>query len=652
MPVLRQRRDGEFYIRGVIPGVGRFCTWQVTDEGVALLHRSGIGDGDDVPAPLIRALRDRGLLYTYGAGLGATSTPPPDCLPAGSVSSLPLQLKVDDDTWQLSIVLPALPNAYFAGSAAGDQVFDRLDTCGFRVDHGEFVSGWRLWPGRGDTTCQVLPHTEPYDVEVVGTWPAHWDLTTWTRGGNGLRASGTLFAGPDFGGLRLPPREPVAAGATCYLLVVREAPGSAVRAGMAPIPAEFQPRELGRIGIWTAWELSVPSSISDRVRDWLLALGHPTEDPAWRLSLVSPPPVGYSPSGMPLIAPGARLIIAVQPPPSGTGRSDSISLVAERDGIPIAQLWIDSTDGLRVLGRHSPEVQAGRVDDHGGNASAERALYFAWSITEGGGYRLRASAGRVSPLAFAVSADDASDSADLAFQPEPLEVLVTNGSAETRVHAFVDGPGPHEIPMPPSVAGHGTMVVTVRCAAPVDASWSSGQTHGRADRVRADEVQDLIAADLNAAQSGRRLFMLRLDAGSFGRLHLQFVPAVDVHPGAPMGLEGAVSLTRLAARRAHWLATALPALLERQDMDLAPLPGNTGSVLARVHNMHEASPLAGITAAPRPVVPHLRAVARALGHSEGPPQTRGDADSLAATNDRRHARGQDESSGESAGNAP
>lgn len=617
MPVLRQRLDGGYYIRGLIPGTGSFCTWQVTHEAVALLRRSGITDGDEVSGAVLRELRDRGLVYTYGGGLDVATPSLPQTPSPLSPDPLPLLFKEGEDAWQLELVVPALPKSFLTGFTSGDAVLDTLKRCAFRVDQSELVQGWRLWPGKGDAACEVEPHQDPYTVEPIGPWPAQWALAAWTRGADGLRAAGTLFAGSDVGGVRLRPGEPIAPGGSCYLVVRHDPGGLVVGAAVLPIPADLRPRELPSRGAWSAWELHIPSQVRDPVREWFLSMGHPVGEPAWRLHLVSPPPSAYSPSGLPMVEAGREVVIAAYPPPATDHAAERIELLAEREGCAVARLRVEP---VASVDQGKPASELEDVGQAVGGGRAGGPVYIAWPVTDEGMYRLRAAAGRVTPLMFVAVSAEPPQPLDLSC-PGPLELVIAGGSAEVRLRAFVDGPGPHEITLP-SLDGGAAPTIEVQRLVPVDVSWSCGELRGQRQRILPEHVQHLLAGDVTAGLADGRRCMLRIDAGNFGLLRVHLLPPVlaPIGPSGPTVPGAAAGQTRRTAWRARWLAAAVPVLLQRPHMPSIPLPIGTRTALAKLGHLHETSVLERITATPLPLVPHLRALAKAVERHDRPPR--------------------------------
>jgi len=340
-------------------------------------------------------------------------------------------------------------------------------------------------------------------------------------------------------------------------------------------------------GRWRAWELHVPSMVNDRVRDWCLRIGHPVGEPTWRLALLSPPPPRYSASGLPIVEVGHEVIIAAYPPLS-TGVMEGVDLLAECDRQVIAHVAIRPTSG--------------------------EPLYLAWPITQEGEHRLRAARGRVAPLMFeSVAAEPPAVPPTLTVQPKPLEVAIAGGSSELLLRAFLDGSGPHEIRLS-SLGGNATPVITVQCLAPLEVSWSCGPIRGRRHRVPPQEVQHVLAEDLTAGVANGHVFRLHIDAGNFGMLRIYLHPAAltESSTAAPPGMPTVLSLSPHTARRVRWLAQTIPALLERGEITTTPLPSAIRAALARLDDLPEGCTLGQLTVAPRLLLPHLKALARAL----------------------------------------
>ena len=625
MPVLRQRQDGGYYIRGRIPGMGSFCTWQVTPDGVALLQQSGITDGDEFSGPLLRELCNLRLVYTNRGGVDVAIPPQTETPLPHSPDPLPLLFKEWEDAWQLQLVLPALPKSFLASFVSTDAVLDTLERCGFRVDQTHLVQAMRLWPGRGDAACDIEPHQDPYKVEPTGLWPDQWALTAWTRGADGLRGAGTLFAGPELGGLCLRRGEPIFPGGSCFL-VARHDPGDLVAgAAVLRIPPDLRPRELPPREAWSAWELHIPTQVHQPVHEWFLGMGHPIGEPVWRLHLLSPPPSSYSPSGLPIVEAGCEVLIAVYPPPGADLAGARVELLAERDAAPVAHLPVQLVASTVQANATSESRDVGYA---GSGDRDSRPVYIAWPVSDEGMYRVRAAAGRVAPLAFvAVPPPPSHELADLS-RPGPLELVIAAGSTRVDLRAFVDGPGPHEVSLS-SLDGGAVPGIEVRCLVPVDVSWSCGELRGQCQRVVPEDVQHLLAGDLSAGLAGGRLCMLRIDAGNFGMLRVHLIPPVlaPMDPNGPVPGETA-GQTRRTTWRARWLAAAVPALMQRPHMPATALSICTRAALAKLARLHQTPELEHITAAPRPLASHLRALGKMVERHE--PRTYAQVDPSAA----------------------
>lgn len=573
MPTLNRRRDGGYFIRGSV--AGRLCTWQIHDEGLALLQLFKI-DGvtnNFVPLRLVHELRKKGFIYTGGSGIQPGPTLEENLATNGRTEFLLLALAEESEGWSLSLVFPELPPNLLGGLGA-DELVQLLACCFFRINGNDTLPAIRLWPGKGGTVLSVPPQNNPYTVELVGDWPAAWDLNAWIIGAEGLQPEGTLFAGAEVEGVRLRPGEPVAPN-TSYYLVVSASSG---RRPATYLPRTVQRRWLGQFHGWEAWELHLPSVADSSLLEWCQSIGHPLEEPVWRIALVSPPPRQYHANGLPVIAAGEEALIQVAPPPGGTLVEAPTEVCIERDGSPVAHITLNG-DGPQ---------------------------HFTVPVSVAGAYRLWAPEGRVAPLAFSVIAlDPATGGWSLVSQPGALRVSIRYGDFSVDLDAFRDGPGPYELeltPPPPAL--------TVNCPGPVDLSWSVGELRCRRLEVPAVEVADCLATDLSKGLSSNWRFILRIDAGTFGTLQLQLVPA-----RAPAGVHKQAQAALLPAplvRRARWLAAVLSSPLYDLPACTVPLPLDVRATLNRLRSYPQFTVLAHATAAPVELAPHVYALARAL----------------------------------------
>jgi len=132
--------------------------------------------------------------------------------------------------------------------------------------------------------------------------------------------------------------------------------------------------------------------------------------------------------------------------------------------------------------------------------------------------------------------------------------------------------------------------------------------------VPPQEVQHVLAEDLTAGVANGHVFRLHIDAGNFGMLRIYLHPAAltESSTAAPPGMPTVLSLSPHTARRVRWLAQTIPALLERGEITTTPLPSAIRAALARLDDLPEGCTLGQLTVAPRLLLPHLKALARAL----------------------------------------
>jgi len=80
------KKDG-LYIRAAQGG--RMATYQVTDEGRRVLQGAGLGSGGEISPGDLRAMQERGLIYTGGSGAGTIDRPEAPPTPVVRTSSAP-----------------------------------------------------------------------------------------------------------------------------------------------------------------------------------------------------------------------------------------------------------------------------------------------------------------------------------------------------------------------------------------------------------------------------------------------------------------------------------------------------------------------------------------------------------------------------------
>jgi hypothetical protein len=76
MPILRRRVDGGFIVRGFVREAQGFCTWQVSDRGVAFLSEKGFKPDDRLPSASFQYLLDQGYAFTGKSGIIESTVTP------------------------------------------------------------------------------------------------------------------------------------------------------------------------------------------------------------------------------------------------------------------------------------------------------------------------------------------------------------------------------------------------------------------------------------------------------------------------------------------------------------------------------------------------------------------------------------------------
>lgn len=268
MATLSEAADGHYYIKTVAyAGAGRaFITYQVSDAGVAWLSSQGVDVGEEVSPHQIQTMREHGFLTTGGSGVEILTldiATPAVTEQRGSLSGearLRLDLEEDEADWGLSVVLPEVPREW-----ADARV---LAKCHLLVDGSLTIPAIRLWPGKGETMCSVEPHQQPYTVRPEGQWPPEWEVARWLGSAAGLNPSGTLFDSDQAGGLQLRAGRRIEPGAHYWLVAMKG------RLHAKP-PSALDPRPLNPRSGWEAWQISVPASVEESVREWCERLGAP-----------------------------------------------------------------------------------------------------------------------------------------------------------------------------------------------------------------------------------------------------------------------------------------------------------------------------------------------------------------------------------------
>lgn len=594
MAFLRRKLGGGYIIK---TRASSFTTLQVSKEGIAFLSQFGIEEDSEVPRSLLRYMLAAGLVFTMHS-IQLTEDP-------SSLSSLAfltedadprMAIREDQNGWHLVLLFPEIPAAWIreifvnASSTA-------IQTCSFHVDGmmQSILPITRLWPGKGGMAWPVIPHVEPYIIEPVGPWPSNWDLRDWTKDVKGLQTTGVFFDGEEKGGVILKDGKALIAGASYYFIVHIDSYQTLIEKSIFPLPAEVQPRSLGLLRNWEAWAIQMPSEVSSSVSAWCDHINHPLEKALWKLELISPPPLGYSADGAPIVESGSEAIVVAIPPSPFSEKTHSPELLVTCNNLYIASVSMKDFLLTKEL----------RTDQT--NRKQNSPFYFALQIAQNGKYRLQPLLGRVTPLTFtAMSPEPLRVPEALLNRPLPLQVLITDCTSQILLQSFDPTLREKNIfhidlsRMP---------LIDVRCPIPVNVSWSYGTLSKRIQAVDPKDVFSSIEDHLHIAVATNEMFTLYLDADTFGSLHLRFL-AFPEQDGkrSPSISSGAV--TSEVIERMRWLSITLPALLHQGAA--IPIPRALQAALSQLKDWPQGAQLARLTHVPRALLPHLTALARVL----------------------------------------
>lgn len=589
MATLTKKKDGGYIIRSF---AGRFTTLQVKAEGVAFLKDLGIDENDEVPRPLIKQLLRMGLAFTTNVVIPGELEPSAPELTTPIENGLQMAIEENEDGWSLSILFPELPLEWVRDLYSGSDAAT-MQACDFHLNGSDknILPAMRLWPGKGGAACLVRPQTKPYTVEPFGPWPPSWDLHDWIQDIRGLEPTGSLFKGEGEGGVRLRAGNSIISGTSYYFVFNANTSPYLIKKQILPIPSPVQPRLLGRLEEWEAWAVQIPDDVDDITREWCNQIGYPLEKPLWRLQVVSPPPLRYSSSGLPIFEVGVEAIIAVFPPPPLEGPTPT-ELVIECNTTQVAYLPIYTKSNL--LEKSHPfedDIKRGFP------------IYFALPLHSLGTYRLRSLLGRVIPLTFTTipPADFEVGLAALTEQPSPLKIYVRNNKSNICIRAFDSGHIKTDLP---HIDEESLPTIEVDCPSPIDVQWSYGEIHGRRQALASRDVTSYLSDPLALASTNKCMFILHLDAGNFGFLHLRFLPLAE--PVSDISLD-----VTAISQRVRWLSVAVPALV-RQGTSTISIPGVIQQSLAQLENLLHGASLARITQVPVSLLPHLTMLARLL----------------------------------------
>lgn len=324
MPFLYLSEDGNYYFK-TRNHRGAFQTLQIYPKGLWYLHQLGLhvpsGPGDkakvDIPNKVFDELQERGHLYVKGEGRRAGEEVDPLEARRENVQ-LALREK-PSGRWELVVVLPRLPDEWAEMSTS-----ELPAGCTFLVQGVRQTRAEVIWPQGGGELAIVAPQLYDYTVSARGGWPTLWQMHNWVNDVRGLNPGVTLFAGPDYGGLRLRSGQAMYPGRD-YYLVAKEAP---------VLPSFLHPCALGSNNGWQGWKIHIPDVLSKNdfkaVAGWCQKVGGTLRELHWRITLLSPPAYGYNSEGHPLLPLGAQAIFEVIEPTNPIHGAEEIPRIAQR----------------------------------------------------------------------------------------------------------------------------------------------------------------------------------------------------------------------------------------------------------------------------------------------------------------------------------
>lgn len=591
MAFLRRKLDGGYIIK---TRTSSFTTLQVRKEGIAFLSQFGIEEDSEVPRSLVRYMLTEGLVFTTRSiqRTEESSSPSPPVFLTED-TDLYVALQEDQNGWHLVLLFPEIPTAWVREIFA-DASSTVLQACGFSVDGmmQSMLPITRLWPGKGGIAWPIIPHAEPYTIEAVGPWPSNWDLRHWTRDVNGLQTTGVFFDGEERGGVFLKEGKALIAGASYYFIVPIDFYQTLLEKRIFPLPAEVQPRSLGLLRNWEAWAIRMPSEASSNVHEWCNRVNHPLEKALWKLELISPPPLGYSANGSPIVEGGSEAIIAAIPP----------SPVSEKPLFPELFVTCNNLYITSVSTDTSPLTKELRADQT--NSEQSSSFSFALQVAQNGIYRLQSLFGRATPLTFtAISPELLSMPEALLNKPLPLQALITDCTSQVLLRSF--DPALHEKNIFRIDASR-IPLIDIQCPIPVHVSWSYGTVLKQSQAVDPRDIFSSIEDHLRRAAALNEMFILFLDADNFGSLQLRFLGQDEkLSPSMPSEI-----VTPEVIERMRWLSMMLPILLHQGA--IVPIPRVLQTALSQLKDWPQGAQLARLTHVPRTLLPHLIALTRAL----------------------------------------
>jgi hypothetical protein len=364
MPRLILSKDGTHYFyRQQVFGAG-IATFQVHPKGVRVLEEQHIREGDEIPAILLKRLRDLGFAYTGGSGLGEISNNPTSLLNF-HFERVELMVKEGSSGWQLCIFLPEIQKRTIQELAPSD-----YPKCNIVV-RDQQVNITKLWPGKAGTLVAVIPDNKPFGFKIAGPWPKH----SFPKYPKDLRldAHCTIFKVSGGIGRRIDKNWGVELGSEYVAITSRP-----MRTSSAPEKFDdITPAEWRQNG-WYCYAFTLPEATQKDLSEWCLKLGFTLREQSWKFSLFSPLPAHYSAEGIPIVT-ASTIVIEVRRPPSGP---KNIKLQLE-----------------------TPSHPAFSIDDLELRLSSEAQSYIEIKLTNAGTFVLRGMNRWVCPLALRFDPD-------------------------------------------------------------------------------------------------------------------------------------------------------------------------------------------------------------------------------------------------------
>jgi hypothetical protein len=524
MPKLHKyTKKSGYYVRD---RAASLSTLQITPEGVDRLRLSGYNVGEKFPKTLLNQLKTEGLVYTHGeepaSPLPIVTALHSDTQPS-TTSTVILAIRVDDQSWNLALIFPELPDDWTHRVA---DLTKALSQWHIHVAGCARLPAMRFWPGKGGAVVFVSPQRDSYDLKLEGPWPAQWPVATWLNSVSGLKESGNFFDGES--GIRLPSGATLEAGGT-YFFVVAQA-----HAKMIPFPSSIRDEDLGKYDNWRAWEVHLPDTPHDEVRTWCERLGYCLVTPQWRAVLVGPPPHRYTPEGLPVVPAGCNVIIALIPSKQ-PGETQPVFYTSQID--------------LPGLYQIEPAIGSANV--------------------------------QVTPLKLMVERRPPLNANTLRQNPAALTVLMDWKAYSRPLHAWRDGKGPHPIVLP-SVCRRHPPQLSINCAAPLKVTWAIGEERRQYEQLSAEEASVRIATVLQDMSCSKKILHVSIDGGVFGALDLQISFTSDnpeLRPMLPFHVQRRARwLSRVLSGAAPAGAPSIPLSQPLRDIlaRLAEVPGCSG----------------------------------------------------------------------------